>query len=210
MGVYPKPLFINIRQCREGIFPGDRYFKNCHQWGAWLVWRVLANLNKPETTVHVHTLQRFTLISFCLILGPPIDLSRTGFLIRILCVSLICRLSHVPPITSCLIWSPKQYLARSTNHYVHHYTSFSNCLFIALRSKFSQHPFLKHSQSGFLILSDSRFHAVIHSIKYVISILFQYNHRLYFECAASIFGCFHCYSQRTYESMINEMTLKVF
>ena len=29
--------------------------------------------------------------------------------------------------------------------------------------------------------------------------LFQYDHRLYFGCAASIFALSHCYSQRTYE-----------
>lgn len=37
-------------------------------------------------------------------------------------------------------------------------------------------------------------------IKCVFTIpLFQYDHRLYFGCAASIFALSHCYSQRTYE-----------
>jgi len=44
-----------------------------------------------------------------------------------------------------------------------------------------------------MILSDLQ-------IKCVFTIpLFQYDHRLYFGCAASIFALSHCYSQRTYE-----------
>ena len=108
----------------------------------------LLSHTNPIQILPIHFLQRHRNIILITLHNLKSGLLTSGFPTKLyMNFSPLSCMLDAPPSSSSLIWS-SQYLKRSTNYEVSHYIIFSILLpFFTLRSKYSQHPVLKHRVS---------------------------------------------------------------